>query len=155
MARPSVLFRWLPPRPADRQRLVLFDGVCALCHWSVRFLVARDRSRLLRYAPLQGKAAGAEPAVARFLEAAGGKLESLLYLRRQGRDLELLARSDAILAILDELGGPWRLLALTRVVPRPIRDWLYDLVGRHRYRWFGRYEACRLPRTGEAELFFD
>ena len=146
---------WLPPRRADRRRLVLFDGVCALCDESVRFLIDEDHDRILRYTPLQGDTAAAEPAVARLLEADGADLKTVLYLRGEGESQELLSRSTAILAMLDDLGGVWRILALARIVPRAIRDRAYDFIGRNRYRWFGRFEACRLPRAGEAELFLD
>ncbi len=83
------------------------------------------------------------------------ELWSVVYLRGEGERAELLTRSDAILAILGDLGGFWRLLAVARLVPRALRDRVYDLVGRNRYRWFGRFEACRLPRPGEAGRFLD
>ncbi len=139
----------------DRRRVVFFDGVCALCDGTVRFLLARDRRRALRFAPLQGETATAEPALAEMLEHHQPELWSVVYLRGEGERAELLTRSDAILAILGDLGGFWRLLAVARLVPRALRDRVYDLVGRNRYRWFGRFEACRLPRPGEAGRFLD
>ena len=157
--------RWLPARQPDMRRVVFFDGVCALCDGSVRFLIRADRTGLLRFAPLQGETAAREPAVAKLIEGEGAErdvadrdgseLGSIIYLRGQGREQEVLTRSAAVLAILDDLGGFWRLLSVARIVPAAIRDWVYDVIGRNRYRWFGRLEACRLPREGEAELFLD
>ncbi len=162
--------RWLPAREPGTRRVVFFDGVCALCDGSIRFLIRADRTGLLRFAPLQGETAAREPAVAKLIGRNGpdkddaGKagpaedgidLESIIYLRGEGRDQEVLTHSAAVLAILDDLGGFWRLLSVARIVPAPIRDRVYDFIARHRYRWFGRFEACRLPREGEAELFLD
>ena len=59
-------------------------------------------------------------------------------------------RSDAILQILRDLGGFWRVVSWLRVIPRPLRNALYDRIARHRYAWFGRYEACRLPTSAES-----
>ncbi len=146
---------WLPARADGARRVVFFDGVCALCDGSVRFLSAEDRSALLRFAPLQGATAAGEPAVASILERDEAALKSVIYVRGEGEDREVLTRSDAILAILADLGGFWRLVAALRVVPRALRDRCYDLVGRNRYRWFGRLDSCRLPRAGEAARFLD
>lgn len=147
--------QWLPARAAGLRRVVFFDGVCALCDQSMRFLIGEDRSEILRFAPLQGGAAAREPAVATIVERDAVALKSVIYLRGTGDQKELLTRSDAILAILDDLGGLWRLLAFTRFLPRAFRDRVYDFIGRNRYRWFGRLELCRLPRKGEAARFLD
>ena len=146
---------WLPAREGAVRRVVFFDGVCALCNDSMRFLIGEDRGRMLRFAPLQGQTAASEPAVARILERDAAELKSVIYLRESGAQSEVLTRSDAALAILDDLGGFWRLLSWSRIVPRPLRDLAYDWIGRNRYRWFGRLEACRLPRKDEAALFLD
>jgi len=62
-------------------------------------------------------------------------------------------RSDAVVAILSELGGLWRLIAILRIIPRPVRDLVYDYVARKRFRWFGRMENCRIPTAEERERF--
>lgn len=146
---------WLPAREPGARRVVFFDGVCALCDESVRFLIGEDRSRMLRFAPLQGGTAAGEPAVAKILERGGDGFESVIYMRGEASDVEVFTRSDAILSILDDLGGFWRLVGFARFLPRLLRDSVYDFIGRNRYRWFGKLEACRLPRKGEAALFLD
>lgn len=146
---------WLPASPSDRQRIIFFDGVCALCDASMRFLIGEDRARILRYAPLQGETAALEPRVASLLDGDDAELKSVIYLRGAGDEKEVLTRSDAILAICDDLGGLWRVFGLARWVPRALRDRVYDWIGRNRYQWFGRMEACRLPGEGEAELFLE
>lgn len=146
---------WLPGRAGAIHRVVFFDGVCALCDGSMRFLIGEDHNRLLRFAPLQGTTAAGEPAVAKIFEADGADLKSVIYLRDAGGHKEVLTRSDAILAILDDLGGFWRVLALARFVPRALRDRVYDFIARNRYGWFGRLEACRLPGETDAARFLD
>jgi predicted DCC family thiol-disulfide oxidoreductase YuxK len=67
----------------------------------------------------------------------------------------LLARSDAILFLLKHLGGIWKLATLGKVLPRPLRDWLYGLVARNRYRVFGKSESCMLPDPKQRAKFLD
>ncbi len=132
--------------------LVLYDGVCALCNRTVQFLMGKDRRGILRFAPLQGTTAKA------LWERYPGKdpgLKSLVYVRGFGSpDEELFFRSRAILEILGDIGGRWRLLGWARLVPAPLRDAVYDWIARNRYAWFGRYETCQLPKPGEKHRFW-
>ena len=117
---------------------LFYDGSCALCHWAVRFVLARDpEGRAFRFAPLDSDAfRGAVP------EAVRASLpDSFVVETSDGR---LLTRSTAVLHLLDRLGGPWRVLGrASRILPRALRDALYDFVARVRYRVFGREpEAC-------------
>ena len=117
---------------------LFYDGSCALCHWAVRFVLARDREgRAFRFAPLDSDAfRSAVP------EAVRASLpDSLVIETSDGR---LLTRSSAVIHILGRLGRPWRGLgAVARVFPRALLDALYDFVARVRYRVFGREpDAC-------------
>jgi predicted DCC family thiol-disulfide oxidoreductase YuxK len=117
---------------------LFYDGSCALCHWAVRFVLARDREgRAFRFAPLDSDA---------FRKAAPQAVrtaipDSLVVETRDGR---LLTRSSAVIHILGRLGTPWRGLgAVAGVLPRALLDALYDFVARVRYRVFGREpDAC-------------
>jgi predicted DCC family thiol-disulfide oxidoreductase YuxK len=118
--------------------VLLFDGVCTLCNSSVRWLIAQDRRQVFRFAALESAAA------ARLLAAAGASgdgLDSVVLVARA----RVWTRSAAAIEVLCRLGFPWSLAAVARVLPRPIRDALYDLVARHRYAWFGREDRCLLP----------
>ena len=136
--------------PASR-RVVLFDGVCVLCDSSMRWLIDWDRNGILSFAPLQGETA--REILQRHPEVTGD-LSTVVYVRdfrKSGReDLLSLRRATAILR---DLGGGYRLLALFRLLPRALRDAAYDWVAAHRYRWFGKLDACRLPRKGEEKRF--
>ncbi len=131
------------PEPHEAGRPVIFyDGVCALCHRAVRFLIARDRAGVLRFAPLQGETFEA-------LRAAMPRedgLDSVIYVRGYGSgNARVFVRSEAVLQALRDIGGFWRVVSWARIIPRFMRDGLYDVVARHRYEWFGRYDECRLP----------
>ena len=120
--------------------IVLFDGVCYLCDASVRFIVARDRRGHFRFAALQSEAAAR-------LVAQGGRaadrLESVVLVE----DGRWYTESEAAMRIARKLAPPWPLFYyFGRVTPRPMRDALYRFIARNRYRWFGKAEACLLPR---------
>ena len=129
--------------PAAKPLVVYFDGVCTLCNHAIDFLIRRDHREVMRFAPLQG-----ETARARGLATTGDP--DSIVVDDAGR---LLERSDAALRLAAALGGAWRLTAVFRVVPRPLRDLGYRLVARYRYRLFGRRETCRLPTPSEKRRF--
>lgn len=136
------------PQPSP---ILFFDGVCGFCNRAVQFVLRHDRAARFRFAPLQGD-------LAHSLLARHGRdardLDTMYLALDAGTDHErLLAKSDAVMAVLRELGGWWALLAAARIVPRALRDRAYDVVARNRYRWFGRYDACPLPAPGVRERF--
>ena len=74
---------------------------------------------------------------------------AMVYLDERG----VHDQSDAFLQVYRSLGGPWRILSLARCVPRPIRNCVYGVIARNRYRWFGRSSACRVPHPHERDRF--
>lgn len=131
--------------------VVLFDGVCALCDASVRWLIAVDTKRVLHYAPLQGETGAA---VLKRHPEADTSSSTVIYVRHLHSEHELvIQRSDAAFAVLRDVGGAWRVLSWGRFIPRLIRDAVYNLIAKRRYRWFGKLEACRLPRAEDDDRF--
>jgi predicted DCC family thiol-disulfide oxidoreductase YuxK len=126
--------------------VIYFDGYCGLCNGFVDFVLARDRGRRFRFAPLQGTAARA-----RFGDP-GDVDPTTILLEDEGTVFE---RSTAALRIITALGGIWRLAGLLRLVPRFIRDAVYDWIARNRYGWFGKRDSCRLPSSEERAVFLD
>lgn len=126
--------------------VILFDGVCNLCNGLVQFVIARDPARRFRFASLQSDVAQ------RRLEGAGiaANVPDSIVLLEEGR---LFTRSTAALRIARRLRFPWSLAFALIVVPRPLRDWVYSLVARNRYRWFGRRETCMIPTPELEERF--
>jgi len=121
------------PLPTRQTETIFYDGHCALCHRAVKFVLNHDRSgAAFRFAPLQGETFQARVPV----DLRGGMPDSMVV---QTEDASFLVRSDACIHILRRLGGGWRILAaLAAAVPRPLRDALYALIARIRYRAFGR-----------------
>jgi predicted DCC family thiol-disulfide oxidoreductase YuxK len=123
------------------QPVLLYDGLCKFCNGAVRFVLARDRDGRMRFAPLEGEFARQVLKEHPSLRDA----DSLILVEPGDRAPSPLVRSAAVLAIAHYLGWPWRAAAVLRLVPRAFRDWAYDLLARHRYRLFGRYDACPPP----------
>ncbi|HEX9782543.1 MAG TPA: DCC1-like thiol-disulfide oxidoreductase family protein [Opitutaceae bacterium] len=125
---------WPPAEP-----VLLFDGVCHLCQRSVRFVLRHERRPALLFCTLQS------PAGRDLLERHGldpGYTGSLVLIA-EGK---ARTRSDAALFLARHLRAPWSWIRAFRLLPRPWRDWLYDIVAKRRYRWFGRDESfCLIP----------
>ncbi|MER3443534.1 MAG: thiol-disulfide oxidoreductase DCC [Meiothermus sp.] len=122
------------------ETIVLFDGVCNLCNSTVRFIFERDPHGRFRFAAQQSEAGQALLRKHGLLER-GSLADSVVVLEGGRTYLE----SEAALHILCRLGGVWRLAYALRIVPKPLRDGVYRLVARHRYRIFGRREQCMVP----------
>ncbi len=146
--------------------LVLFDGVCNLCDGFVQFLIRQDRRQVLRFGPLQSE--NAQKYITEFTTLARsghtnsqmsqteqvpetGKLTSIIYIRN-GR---FYTKSTAALWILQDMGGLWWLTGIFWIIPRPVRDAVYDWVGRNRYRWFGKKTSCMMPTPELKDRFLD
>jgi len=126
--------------------VVIYDGECNLCASIVGFVLPRDRDARLRFAARQS-AAGR-----RLLQASGCPEVDVtsVVLVESGRCRE---RSDAAIRLARLLPFPWPILAGSRLVPRPLRDAIYDWVARNRARWFGRRPACLLSVGAYADRF--
>jgi len=126
------------------QPLVLFDGVCNLCSGTIRFIIRRDLSRKFRFSSLQSDLGE------RLLEDyKGQRLESMLLVFND----QVYRKSTAALYILKLLGGAWAAAYIFIVIPRPLRDWVYDFIGSRRYKWFGKTERCWLPEQDVSDRF--
>lgn len=133
--------------------LVLYDGVCGLCDHFVQFLLRIDRHDRLRFAALQG------PLGTAILEKAGrsgSSLSTVIVVADHETPAErLLERSDAALFAVHSAGGLYRAVSVFRIVPRFLRDRVYDLVARWRYRIFGQFDSCPIPRPETRAKFLD
>lgn len=120
--------------------VILYDGVCVFCSRWVRFVAAHDVERRFRFTAIQS------PYGTRLAQAFGIDLDDpdTNAVIHGG---EAFFKSDAALAVLSTLPG-WGWVRVLRAVPKPLRDALYNLVARNRYRIFGKYEACFVPDAG-------
>jgi len=135
--------------------VLLYDGVCGLCSRIVSFLLPRDRRRRIHFAALQGTLAAA--VLGRHgLPPVEGDPQSIILVEAPGTPGErLFHRSAAALRIARLLPGAWPALSALWVVPRALRDWVYDRVANNRYRIFGRLDACTLPSSENRARFLD
>ncbi len=134
---------------SNNKPVLLFDGVCNLCNGWVNYVIDHDPESHIRFAPLQSRAGE------KLLEAHGldsEKPDSVVLLDRDNRVYE---RSDAVLRVAAYLKGLPRLLRMGVMVPRTLRNLIYDLVARNRYRWFGRRDQCRMPDPGLKDRFLE
>ncbi len=123
--------------------IILFDGVCNLCERSVQFVIRHDPDAKFMFAPLQSDYARTllkDPELG-FEEFQADDLDSFVLIAAGKVDL----RSDAWLSICRQLDGWPRMFSVFQVVPRFIRDSVYNFIGRHRYQWFGKKPECMVP----------
>jgi len=130
----------------DAHPVLLFDGVCNLCHGTVRFVLDHDRDARFRFAPLQSEVGRA--LLARFALDPDA-LDTIVLID----EARAYRRSDAALRVARRLGAPWSWLVPLAAIPRPLRDAVYDFIARRRYRWFGKKDACPLPRPEWSDRF--
>ncbi|MFC6722109.1 thiol-disulfide oxidoreductase DCC family protein [Halobacteriaceae archaeon SHR40] len=128
----------LPDGVPERHPVVLFDGVCNLCEGSVKFLIQRDPEGVFRFAPLQSTVA--EELLASH-DIDPTDLDSVVLVEGE----EVYTKSDAVLRAAHHLGGIYRLLPPFEILPRSLRNRLYDFVADRRYGWFGKKEQCMMP----------
>jgi predicted DCC family thiol-disulfide oxidoreductase YuxK len=139
--------------PVESNPIVLYDGVCGLCNRLNKFLLKRDTHDRLRFASLQSNFAAA---VLRRHGANPQDLDTVYVVVDHGKPTErLLARSDAILYLLAQLDGIWKLGSVGRFLPRVLRDGAYGIVARNRYRVFGKYDSCMLPDPKHRTKFLE
>ena len=134
-----------------KRPLILFDGVCNLCNSTVQWVIERDNEGRFDFATLQSDAARRELEKIMGEEEIDALPDSIVLLDSDG----VHVRSAAALRILRGLGSRFALLRLAVVLPRPIRDVVYNLIARNRYRWFGRRDTCMTPRPDLAARFLD
>lgn len=128
------------------QAIILFDGVCNLCNRSVNYIIDHDPAERFRFASLQS---GVGTALAAEHGFDVSELSSMVLIESGTAYL----RSTATLRVYRRLSGPVCLLWPFILVPRPIRDAVYNFVAKRRYRWFGKRDTCRLPTEADRDRF--
>lgn len=121
------------------KKLVLFDGVCNLCNSSVQFIIRNDKNNIFLFAPLQGKTG--QEIISKFSIDTGNTDSILLYSPKD----DISTKSTAALKIAKGLKAPINFLVGFMIIPKFLRNWIYDLIARKRYKWFGRQNECMVP----------
>ena len=148
-------------KPTNSQpalKIILFDGVCVLCNYWARFIIKYDTQKKFKLASVQS------PIGQEILKYYGMPLttfDTLLYI--EGLDLEnlstdnvsikntdkknnqLFIKTAAIFRVVSQLGIPWRLVVIFKIIPAALSDRAYNIIARNRYQLFGKKEHCILP----------
>ncbi|WP_108869247.1 thiol-disulfide oxidoreductase DCC family protein [Aquimarina aquimarini] len=131
------------------KKIILFDGVCNLCNSTINFIIKHDKKDVFRYASLQSKV-GKQLISERNIDTS--KLDSILLIDPA---LAYYYKSTAALQIAKQLSGIYPLLSVFLILPTFFRDWVYDIIAKNRYKWFGKKESCMIPTSELKALFID
>lgn len=118
--------------------IILFDGICNLCNSMVLFIIKRDGSAVFRFASQQSETG--QRLLQRF-HLPAHKMDTLFYIRGE----RCLQKSTAVLFILYDLGGIWKLFYVFKFIPTCIRDTIYQVIAHSRYKLFGKKTICMTP----------
>ena len=130
----------------NNERIILFDGVCNLCSAFLSFIYERDKKVSFKFAWIQSEH-GEE--ISKWLNLPTNNYETMVYIENGNPYL----RSSAFLRIVKFLKFPWAELSIGFIVPKFIRDWIYDRVASNRYKLFGKKDQCLIP-TGDLKKRF-
>jgi len=118
--------------------IILFDGVCNLCNSAVTFVIQRDPKNHFLFAPLQS-AAGDR--LVKQYKIDTTTVDSIILIKNN----TAYAKSSAALRIAQSLSGAWPVFSIFLIIPRFIRNWVYDYIAKNRYKWYGKKDACMIP----------
>ncbi|MEH7014243.1 thiol-disulfide oxidoreductase DCC family protein [Neobacillus niacini] len=127
------------------ETIILFDGICNLCTSSVQFIIKRDPKGHFKFASLQSE-------IGQMLLTQYGiskELDSIIVIENE----KVYIKSSAALRICSRLNGIWSFFSILRVLPPFIRNFVYDMVAKNRYKWFGKKESCMLPTSEMKKRF--
>jgi len=126
--------------------IIIFDGVCNLCEYSVKFIVKHDRQARFKFVSAQSE----RGKVLQRLYGVDTLQDGTVILLKNG---QVYVKSDAAVEIAKDLDGLWRFLHVFKFIPKPVRDFIYSIISKNRYRWFGNKNECLLPDNNIKERF--
>lgn len=136
----------------DKEYILLYDGICRFCNSTIQLIIKYDTTRTIRFAAIQSQFATSLCERNPYLT----KIDSLILIEAFNTPQErIFVRSTGALIIARYLGGWWSMFLIGFIVPPFIRDWLYDIFAKYRYRFFGKYDSCPLPPPEAHSRFID
>ncbi|ETT84681.1 thiol-disulfide oxidoreductase DCC family protein [Bacillus mycoides] len=129
------------------RNIILFDGECSFCNQSIQFIIKRDPLGYFQYASLQGEI-GKKLLKEYDIDET---IDSIVLINSE----KSYIKSDAVLNICKNLNGPWRIMCIFLIVPKFIRDFLYEKFSKNRYKLFGKETTCLLPPPNIRKRFLD
>jgi len=128
--------------------IILFDGVCNFCNAWVKFILKRDKEGVFRFVPLQSDI-GRKLLQEQDIDTVG--IDSIMLLTPHG----LLTKSDAVIAIAQQLPGLWSAFRILKIFPRSFRNRVYELIAKYRYHFFGKSSECMVPTPAMRSRFLE
>ena len=128
--------------------IILFDGICNMCIWSVRFIIIRDTGDIFRLASIQSEI-GKKIIIDHNIDIK--KNDSIILIKNN----VVMYRTSAVFYILYQLNTLWKCLLIFYIIPSPIRDLIYNLFAKIRYRYFGKRKKCILPKELNTSKFLN
>lgn len=138
----------LPPNIGVSDKVILFDGVCKLCNAWSNFIIKHDRHRVFKLCSVQSKEG---KQILLHFGLPSETYETMLYVEGN----QSFQKSEAFFQIITQLGYPWKIVCIFKVIPKPLRDWMYDRIALNRYSLFGKYDYCTLPSPDHEARFLD
>jgi len=135
-----------PPNIDINDCVILFDGVCKLCNVWTQFIVKVDTQQRFKLCSVQSPEG---QSILNHFKMPTDHFDTMLFVEGN----QYSDKSDAFLNVVNKLGFPWRLLYIFKVLPKGIRNWLYDRIARNRYYLFGQYDTCMLPSKENENRF--
>jgi predicted DCC family thiol-disulfide oxidoreductase YuxK len=129
----------------EHMDIILFDGVCNFCNSSVQFIIQRDPKGIYKFASIQSDVG--QKLVKEYKVPT--EMDSFIYLE----DNKVYFKSTAALKVCRNLKGLWKLAYIFIMVPRPLRDKVYEYIARNRYKWFGKRDTCMIPSPEQRKRF--
>lgn len=135
-----------PPHISETDCVILFDGVCKLCNAWSKFIIKFDQQKQFMLCSVQSPEG--QSILAHF-NMPTEHFDTMLYVEGS----QCFDKSDAFLNIINKFGFPWRILYVFKLIPKGVRNWLYDRIALNRYTLFGKYESCMLPSKENEHRF--
>lgn len=136
----------LPPNINALDRVILFDGVCKLCNAWCNFIIRHDKQQLFKLCSVQSDEG---KKILSHFNLPTNSYETMLYVEGN----QCFKQSDAFFKIIAQIGFPWKLACIFWIIPKSIRNWMYDRIALNRYRIFGKYNYCTLPSPDHKDRF--
>ena len=131
----------------ENKKIIFYDGLCAMCNRFIRILITLDKKEKFLLAPLQGK--NGKILQKKFSKELKG-IDSVIFYNKK-----VYTKSSAVITILSELGGIYKLAYIFNIIPSFISDSIYDYIARNRFQWFGKLDKCPMPEKKNISRFLD
>ena len=131
----------------ENKKIIFYDGLCAMCNRFIRIIITLDKKEKFLLAPLQGK--NGKILQKKFSKELKG-IDSVIFYNKK-----VFTKSSAVINILNEVGGAYKLAYIFNIIPAFISDSIYDYIARNRFQWFGKLDKCPMPEKKNISRFLD